>query len=53
MEEMLPLLPAGVAYQVTDLIELPFTDGYMIGAGVPDVQQAYEKLLKPGREALK
>jgi hypothetical protein len=38
---------------LTDIIELPFTGGYMIGAGLPPATQAFEKLLEAGREALK
>ncbi|HEX9116368.1 MAG TPA: uroporphyrinogen decarboxylase family protein [Anaerolineae bacterium] len=38
---------------ITDVTELPFTGPYMIGAGLPAVQAAYEKLLEAGREAMR
>jgi hypothetical protein len=38
---------------ITDVIELPFTGGYMVAAGLPPVAAAYEKLLEAGREALR
>ncbi len=38
---------------LTDVIELPFTGGYMIGAGLPPAVKAWETMLEAGREALK
>ncbi len=38
---------------MTDVVELPFTGGYMIGAGLPPAAKAWETMLEAGREALK
>lgn len=38
---------------ITDVMELPFTGGYMVSAGIPPIRQAYEKLLEAGQEALR
>jgi len=38
---------------ITDVIELPFTGGYMAGTAIPPVRQAYQKLMEAGDEALK
>jgi hypothetical protein len=37
---------------ITDVIELPFTGGYMVPLGLPPLQEAYQKLLEAGRVAL-
>lgn len=37
---------------LTDVIELPFTGGFMVPFGMPDVQQAFKKLLEAGQAAL-
>lgn len=47
------LAPWSMLGAITDVIELPFTGGYMVPVGLPPLQQAYEKLLEAGREALK
>jgi uroporphyrinogen-III decarboxylase len=38
---------------LANLIELPFTDGYLVSYGRPDVQSALETLMEAGEEAIK
>ena len=47
------LAPWSMLGAITDVIELPFTGGYMIPLGIPPVVAAYQKLLEAGQEALK
>lgn len=46
------LAPWSMLSAITDVIELPFMGGYMIGAGIPPVQEAFQKFLEAGRAAL-
>jgi len=46
------LKPCSMMMPLTDLMELPFMGPFMVMMGLPEVQQAFEKLLEAGRAAM-